>query len=742
MYRFAVIILIFFYSHSNLKAEMINSVKIEGNNKISNETIKIYGNIQLDKNYSDIDLNRILNNLYETDFFEDVKISVNDNILKITVKEHPIVNQLIIIGEKSKNYKKQIEKIINTKQKKSFVRSNLAKDIDIIKSLYSSAGYNNSNIEIKTKEISNNLIEVLIEIDRGEKTKIIAIDFLGNNNISSRRLRDVVASEEDKFWKILTKNTNFNKNILDLDTRLLRNYYKSSGFYDVKISSKLAEIKNNKAKILFSIDEGKRYSIRKISTNVDDVFDKQLFFSLNDVYAKYIGEYYSPFKIKKILEELDDLIDKNNLQFVQHNVQEQIEGNNIDVIINVFEGEKNLVERINVLGNNITNEDVIRGELLVDEGDPFSKLDLEKSLANIKSRGLFKNAKFEVLEGSEGNLKIINFEVEEQPTGEITAGAGIGSDGGTFALGIKEKNWLGSGKSISFDVEIDSESLSGVLNYSDPNYDFLGNSINYFLASETNDKPDQGYENSLISAGIGTSFEQYRNLDVSLGLTASHDDLRTDDSASASLKKQSGTYNEFSGNYAFTFDTRDRTFMPTSGSVFTLGQSLPIFADKSFIANTLTASKYQSINEDVISVGKFFLSTINGLGSDDVRLSKRRVMSTKRLRGFERGKIGPIDGKDHIGGNYAAAVNFEANLPNVLPKDTNADVSMFLDFGNVWGVDYDSSIDDSNKIRSSTGIIANWMSPIGPMNFVFSQNLTKASTDETQSFSFNLGTTF
>ena len=116
-------------------------------------------------------------------------------------------------------------------------------------------------------------------------------------------------------------------------------------------------------------------------------------------------------------------------------------------------------------------------------------------------------------------------------------------------------------------------------------------------------------------------------------------------------------------------------------------------------------------------------------------------MSTKRLRGFEKGKIGPVDGKDHIGGNYAAAVNFEANLPNALPENTNADVSMFLDFGNVWGVITDSSIDDSNKIRSSTGIIA-LMSPIGPMNFVLSQNLSKASTDETQSFSFNLGTTF
>ena len=151
---------------------------------------------------------------------------------------------------------------------------------------------------------------------------------------------------------------------------------------------------------------------------------------------------------------------------------------------------------------------------------------------------------------------------------------------------------------------------------------------------------------------------------------------------------------------------------------------------------------YKYLNENVVGVGKFYLSTINGLGSDDVRISKRQSLSSKRLRGFERNKIGPVDNNDHIGGNYAAAVNFEANLPNILPEDTNADMSIFLDFGNVWGVDYDSSLDDSNKIRSSTGVVANWMSPVGPMNFVFSQNISKAETDKTQGFSFNLGTTF
>ena len=153
-------------------------------------------------------------------------------------------------------------------------------------------------------------------------------------------------------------------------------------------------------------------------------------------------------------------------------------------------------------------------------------------------------------------------------------------------------------------------------------------------------------------------------------------------------------------------------------------------------------NSYKTINENLIGSGKLLLSTVNGLGSDDVRLSKRKSLSSRRMRGFEKGKIGPVDGTDHVGGNYAAVLNLEANLPNLLPDDTRMDIIMFLDFGNVWGVDYDDSIDESNKIRSSTGAMASWMSPLGPMTFTFSQNLTKASTDITESFNFNLGTTF
>ena len=616
-------------------------------------------------------------------------------------------------------------------------------DEELIKKLYSSLGYNSAQVVSKINVIDERSVDLLFEINRGEKTKIASVKFIGNNYVRSKRLRDVIASEEDKFWKFLSRNTNFSENIVNLDKRLLTNYYKSIGFYNVKVNSTVAEIsQSGDAELTYSIDEGTRYTINKISTNVDKVFDKDLFFELNEIYKTYAGQYYSPFKVKKLLDEIDILIDKNNLQFVEHNVQEIIEQNSINIVFNIYEGEKNLIERINITGNNTTNESVIRGELILDEGDPLTKINLEKSIANINSRGILKNVSYKVSDGSQQNLKIIDINVEEQSTGEISAGAGIGTSGGTLVLGIKENNWMGEGKSLAFDLELDEESLAGFLRYNNPNYDFLGNSIGYSISSEKNDKPNQGYENSVISAGINTGFEQYRDLRVSLGLGASYDDLKTDDTASASLKKQEGTFSELAASYGINYDLRDRTFMPTSGSITSFSQSLPIYADKKFIGNTFSSSHYKALNENLVGSAKVYLSAINGIGDDNVRLSKRKYLSEKRLRGFERGKVGPVDGTDHVGGNYAAALNFETSLPNLIPEDYNAEAVVFLDFANVWGVDYSDAIDESSKLRSSTGLNINWLSPIGPIAFSFAQNLTKASTDVTQSFSFNLGTTF
>ena len=726
-----------------VNAAVIKSINIEGNTRVSDETIKVYGEINLNENVDEIKLNKILNNLYSTNFFEDVKVNLQDGVLRVIVDEYPVVNQLIITGEPSSRIKEEIEKQIFTKVKRSFIKSSLSRDIDLIKNLYSSIGFNFVNVEVKTKEIDEKNFDVLIEIDKGEVTKISSISFVGDKKIRDNRLRNIIASESDRFYKVISRNTKFSQNLVNLDLRLLENYYKSLGYYDVEITSNSAELNEDKnIDLIYSINAGNRYRVNKISTNVDKTFNKELFLPLNKKFKKYIGDYYSPFKVKDLLEEIDLLIAKNNLQFVEHNVEEIIDEDSITIQFNIFEGEKVLVERINIKGNNVTNESVIRGELTIDEGDPFTKLNLEKTISKIKSRNIFKDVNYEIVDGSVNNLKIININVEEKPTGEISAGAGIGTNGGSFAISISENNWLGEGKKVDFSVEVDAESLGGTINYSDPNYDFLGNSINYYLSSNSNDKPDQGYENTVVTAGINTAFEQYKNLYTRLGISAAYDDLRTDSSASASLAKQSGEFTEIAGTYGFSFDGRDRAFMPTKGSIFGFDQTIPFYADKSYISNTLKYSKYKTLSENVVGAGKLFLTSIDGLNDDNVRLSKRKNLSSNSIRGFEKNKIGPVDGKDHVGGNYAAALNFEANLPNLLPENTKTDVSLFLDFANVWGVDYDSTINESNEIRSSTGFAANWLSPLGPMTFILSTNLSKASTDQTETFNFNLGTTF
>ncbi len=744
MKKFLSIILAVSFTVVSSLAEIVNEIEISGNKRVSDETIKVYGEIKpIGSDFSNSDINDILKNLYSTNFFEDVNVEIRNKKLIIKLTEYPVINEIILIGEQNTRVQNQIKKIISSKEKNSFIKNNLNNDINLIKKYYSTLGYKFAKVETKIRNIDKNNVDLAIDIDKGEITRISKIFFTGDKKIKDKRLRDIIASEEDKFWKVISRNTRFNENQIELDKRLLINYYKNLGYHDVKVTSSSAEIQDTEnINLYYSIDAGKRYVFAKIETVLDTTFDKEIFFPLRENYNELVGTYYSPFKIKKILEEIDIIIENNNLQFVEHSVQETIEGDKINLAFKIKEGEKIIVERINIKGNNVTNESVIRSELLLDEGDPFTNLNLDKSIAKLKSKNIFNRVKSKVLPGSSDDQKIIEINIEEKPTGELSAGAGVGTNGGTFAFDIQENNWLGEGKIVGINVELSEESLKGKLFYTNPNYDLLGNSIEYHIQNTSNDKPDQGYENKLITFGAGTSFEQYKDIYTNLALNFSYDDLRTNSNASASLQKQDGDFTELAAVYGLTYDKRNRSFMPTDGSVFSFVQSLPIYADKPFVDNTLRFSTYHEFNENYVGSGKIFLSAINGLNDEDVRLSKRKSLSTRRLRGFSKGKIGPVDGNDHIGGNYAAAVNFDVNLPNLLPDSSNTDVSFFVDFGNVWEVDYDDSIDDSNKLRSSTGINASWISPIGPMTFTLATNLSKASTDKTESFNFNLGTSF
>ena len=733
---YTIIFCLFFFS---LHAEVIQKLEVYGNDRISKETIKVYGEIGIGKEHSAADINKILKNLYNTNFFEDIKISLANNILNITVKEYSTINSIDLRGEKSNEVKKKILEKLNLKE----IESKLTQDISLLKKIYASIGFNFIDIESKIERFTDNRVNLVYIVKKGKKTNISKINFIGDKKIKDKRLRDIIVSEEKKFWKFLSKNTFLNNNNIELDKRLLINYYKSLGYYDVQVLSSNAEVsQNNETNLTYTINAGTRYRVTKISTDVSDVLDAKLFTPLKKNFTKIVGKYYSPFTVKKLLDELDLLIANNDLQFIEHSVNEILENDTIELKINIFEGPKQLVEKINISGNTITDEAVIRGELKLDEGDPVNRLKLDQSIAKLKSRNIFGVVKEKLIDGSSKELKIIEIDVEEKPTGEISAGAGIGTNGGSLAFNVTENNWLGKGVSISTNFELSAESFTGEVSVNDPNYDFSGNSLNYYVSNTTNDKSDSGYKNNITTTGIGTKFEQYRNIYLSPSLTFSYDDLKVESTASEGLKKQKGSFKDLSFDYGISLDNRDRTYAPTDGYISSFRQQIPLYADAPYIKNTYAFSAYQAFSANHIGAFKIFGSAINGLDDKDVRLSKRNSLPSSRLRGFEPGKVGPKDGKDYVGGNYALLTNFELNLPNLLPESTKTDIGLFLDFGNLWHVDYDDNIDDSNKVRSTTGVNTQWLSPVGPMSFIFSKNISKAKTDVTESFNFRLGTTF
>ena len=737
------LILIFYITFISLaNAEVIKSLDIQGNKRISEETIKVYGDIELNKDYSKKDLNTILKNLYSTDFFEDIQMTLSNNILKIILSEYPVINAIQLNGEKAKKIKEVIFERMILKENGPFVKTNLSNDIGEIKRSYASMGFNFVQVNAKYEEFSENRINLIIDIDKGEKTKIQKINFIGDKKIRDRRLRDIIASEEYKFWKFLSKNIYYSESNVQLDKRLIKNYYKSAGYYDVQVLSSDAVLGNDSYTTLnYNINAGNRYVITKIFTDVDPVFDKNVFLPLEKNFKKIVGSYYSPFKVKKLLDSLDELISNADMQFVEHSVNEIIEDGDIQVKINIFEGSKNLIERINIKGNNITSETVVRSALTLDEGDPLNNIKLDKSISKLEAKDIFGSVKKVVSEGSGKDLKVIDITVEEKPTGEISAGAGIGTNGGSVALEISENNWLGEGISVTTSLDVTKESLKGGINVNNPNYNLSGNSLNYHLSSTKNDKTNSGYKNTIISSGVGTAFEQYKNIYFAPNLNITMDSLTVDSSASKALKKQAGDFVDLSLLYTLYNDQRDRAFMPTSGSITRFKQSFPVYSDVPSLFNRFDTSLYNSFGPNVIGSLKFYAASVNGF-SEDVMLSKRLHVPSSRLRGFKKGQVGPKDGVDYIGGNYASAVNVETSLPNLLPESSKMDVGLFLDFGNLWSVDYDSALDDSNKIRSTIGSNISWTSPVGPMSFILSRNITKASTDVTEGFKFRLGTTF
>jgi len=748
---FRLFTLIIFFVLLNINfvlAKTFENIKITGNKRVSLNSIIVLGDIDTKGDYTDRELSQIIIKLYETDFFENIKIDISNELMTINVVENPIIEDLKIIGVKNKKLLEFLEKSIQLKDRKSFSEFKARQDLVTLKNISKSLGYYFVEINYDyVKNESQNSIQLLFDLNLGDKTKIKKIIFLGNKNIKDKVLKELIASEEHRFWKFLSQNVYLNPEQIALDKRLLLNYYKDNGYYNSIITNSFAELDNKgNFNLIFNINSGNKFYFNDFSLILPPDFDPTVFEPINKIFLKLRDKKYSLRKLNSIISEVDKIATSRLYDFIDATIEEKIiDDNKINFTITIKESEKFYVNRINILGNFNTVEEVIRHQLIIDEGDAYNEILFNKSINNIKSLNLFKTVNSKIINSVDQNLKSIDITVEEQPTGEINLGAGLGTNGSTLGGGIKENNFLGKGIALDTNFQISKDGLKGRFVYAKPNFNYSDNTLSASLIAETLDKLElNGYKNSNLGFSLGTQFQQYENFFLSPEIAISSEKLETTHTASTQLKKQEGSYQDIYFNYGANYDLRDRSYQPTSGHTIKFNQSIPVYSENYELTNTFEANKYHALNQtsDIIGKISFYAQSVNAMSSGDARISKRLFIPANKLRGFEPGKVGPKDNAEFIGGNYVATLNLSTGLPDFIPTFENIDLLAFFDAANIWGVDYSNSVKESNTIRSSTGISINVLTPVGPLNFALSQPITKASSDKTESFRFNLGTTF
>ena len=509
-------------------SEIIKKIEISGNERISSETIKMFTKKNIGENINDKDLNEILKRIYDSTFFEDVKVSIKENTLKIVVLENPLVENVEIKGPKAKKIVEELKKNLQVKARTSYNEISFLKDKKKITEILKQKGYFFSKVDVIVESLSDNKVNLIYNVEIGDKAKIKKISFIGDKIFKDRKLRSIIVSEEYKFWKFISGKKYLNQNLISLDERLLKNFYLNKGFYNVKINSSFARLINDyEFELIYNIIPNKKYSFNQVSLQLPLDFDQKNFDDLNNFFSKLKGKKYSLFTIEKILDEIDKIILDKEYKTLESKVDENVYEDKIDLTFTISEGEKYSIERINIYGNNITQENVIRNQLLIDEGDEFNSILTAKSINNIKALNIFKSVNSEIIDNDDRS-KIIDITIEEKATGEIMAGAGVGTDGTSFSFAVKENNYLGRGIGLTSELTVSEETIKGQLRVKNPNYKNSDKSVNFNVQSlETDRLTDSGYKTNKTGFGFGTSFEYQDDVIIGIGQDSFYEKIET-----------------------------------------------------------------------------------------------------------------------------------------------------------------------------------------------------------------------
>ena len=640
--------------------------------------------------------------------------------------------------------KEFVTKNVNLIPRSSFIDLYLEQDLKTMTDNLKTKGYYFSEIDVKIEDLEENKINIYFDFDIGKKAMISKITFIGDKIFKNKELKSIILSEEYKFWKFISGKKYLNEDLINLDKRLLRNFYLNKGYYNVEILSSYAKlIDENDFKLIYNINPGKKFYFGELKISLPLNYDEDNFSDLNKTLNQLQDTPYSITSINDIVEDIDLIALNDQYESIDIKVIEKIDQNKLNLEFVISESEKSFIKKINISGNNVTRESVIRNQFEIDEGDFYNEILYNKTLNNLRSLNFFKSVSAKVKNETITNDKIIDINVEEKPTGEIGASLGFGTDNTNLGFFVKENNYLGKGLGLTASLSLGTDRVKGLFSVSNPNFNDTDKMVYATIESTEIDKStDYGYKTNQTGFSYGTQFQLLNNFTFGIGNTNYYEKIETDSTASALQKAQKGNYWDTFINLDFNYDTRNQRFKPTDGFRSIYNINIPIISKTNTLTNSYTYNVYSELYENNITTFSFFVKTANSISNDNIKLTERIFLPSNKLRGFSNGGIGPKDGSDYIGGNYASSLNIVSTLPQIFTENENFDINLFMDMANVWGVDYSSSINKSNKIRSAVGIGAEWLTPIGPLSFSLSEPLTKADTDTTESFRFNLGTTF
>lgn len=729
----------------------VKTIAVEGAERVEPATIISYLDIKPGDKYTQSQLSSSLKNLYDTGLFADVKIAQTGSNLVVSVVENPVINRVAFEGN-DKIEDSELAGEVSSRPRSVYIRNQVRSDIDRIRNLYRRSGRFSVEVNPKIIRLDQNRIDLVFEIIEGDVTLIQGIKFIGNEAYSDDTLRSEISSKEDRWYRFLSADDRYDPDRLAYDQELLRRFYLKNGYVDFRVLSANAELSEDKKSfyITITVEEGKRYKINSVAIDASQLRNVTES-DLSDAVLVKQGQWYSSTDVEETVNGLTDRL--GDLQYAFARIRPDIDRNTqnstVDITFVAQETPRVFVDKIDIKGNVRTLDKVVRREIELMEGDPYSSTKLAESEKNLRNLDFFNNVVVKPVPGQNADQTTITVDVEEKSTGEVSVGAGFSTADGPLAdFSIRERNFLGKGQELLFATTLAGERSEFKISFTEPYFFDRDLATGFDVFHITRDLQDESSYNQKTSGfALRTEYPYSKKLRQQLKYRFQENEIEdVKSTASRYIRDQEGQRTTSAISQTLSFNDLDSNFNPTEGYRWWFETELAgLGGDAQYISGKTGVSYFHPITRKVILNLLGETGAIHGYGDEDVQINERFFIGSRTLRGFEYSGLGPRDltSDDALGGNLFYRGTAEVGFPVGLPEEMGIRGFLFTDFGSLWDLDdTGANIADKSSIRASVGFGFSWASPMGPLRFDFATPVVKEDFDKKEVFRFDFGTRF